>query len=153
MKLQKSLKLIRNYDKISRFQAYLIVDEKGQDVATIHAYTVEKGEGVYCRVDISHPGLSNVAQHTGSDFLNSMDGATVAGIGLYDACTTNEVTRAALNAYLQGNAEQRAFLVGDALARGMEFMNQDANGEYRSLYYIPGLDRLVAFGLRVYKVL
>lgn len=135
--------------------AYIILNKKGEHVATVRAHYSNSG---ICLVNVhdDKAGFQYArARGYGYDkFASALSGMTIDGHEMNDHCGTNDATKRMLNAYhvamaveLIPVADQRVW-EKKAAKIGARFANW-RDGRYESLYLEAGLDKLRLFGYRV----
>jgi len=142
------MKQVRETQAVKQISAYVIISPKGEHVSTVQAHFTNSG---MCRVDVwgKHELIyQGKASGYGYDkFTAALAGAKIDGWQIYDHCGQNDESQRILNeSKILGHEDN--FVQAEIKALGMSFSNC-SNGEYKSLYYLSGLERLKALGYNV----
>lgn len=146
------MKNINQSKQADNISAYVILNKKGQHVATVQALY---GNGGGVQVDVW--GKSELIHQVkvggyGYDkFTAALAGAVIEGIKMYDHCGGYEPEEKALKAkavklYAIDVDKGKRF----AAKHGMSFANW-VDGKPTSAFFASGLDRLLSFGYQVIK--
>lgn len=144
-------KQVRESKAAQSISAYVILNKKGQHVATVQVHygnsTVQVD--VWNRYELTH---QRKAGGYGYDkFTAALSGAIIDGNTIYDHCGQDDVSKELLKQYLKSDS---ANLQKKIKSLGLSFANYSSDtGKYKSLYYLSGLDRLTALGYKVIQAI
>lgn len=145
--------------------AYIVLDKKGNEVATIRAHFGNSGAvlvNVFNR-DGSPFQYGRAGGYGYDKFTAALSGLVVAGITLNDHCGTDEKTKSILKAYrkacekigiVEYNGEFQKAWNKKAEKIGANFSNWDSKYTgFNSLHYASGLDKLKTAGFKVIQAI
>lgn len=145
------MKHVRETAAGKSIKAFVIL--KGSEhIATVQAFYSDSGSvlvNVWDSRSLIHERRANGGGY--DKYTAALRGAVIDGNKIYDDAETDEKTAAYLKEYLQSE-NKRAFKDNFEKSFGVQFTNP-VGGEYKSCFYISGLDRLTKLGYTVIQAI
>lgn len=167
------MKQVRETSAGKSISAYVILNKKCKEIASVHAHYSDNGVCLVDVWDFSRGELQQARAGGGGydKFTACLMGLTIDGIKLTDNCGTDKRTEKILKQYIDGKitaeeATKKANRIGARFANYRTFFNgiprdsfegdqekAEVTHRWTSLYLEPGLDKLTALGYTVIQAI